>query len=264
MKAKDLKPNKFNPRKISEDKKKSLARSLNEFGDLGVIVFNKRTGTLVSGHQRTSLMDKNSKVVIEKKFEKATETGTLAVGFIESENGERFAYREVDWDKEKETEALLSANKQGGEWDNENLRILFAEHPKIRVDYTGFEIPELQMRDIKITPPQIKKVEIAKILNKSEDNSQTDEQYVKENKGPAEEADRERLPDMINRNYPPKPEPEPVTEIDPKEAFAKVKENTTPQGRQIVIIIKCETDEMKSTIKDDIKARVEELGGKFF
>lgn len=47
----------YNPRRISEGNKKRLKKSLKEFGMVGDIVWNKRTGTLVSGHQRIAIMD---------------------------------------------------------------------------------------------------------------------------------------------------------------------------------------------------------------
>lgn len=257
-KVKNLSPNKFNPRRISAKTKDDLRRSIEEFGDLGGVVFNSRTKQLVSAHQRSSVLDQNAKITIEKKFDTPTAAGTIATGFIES-NGERFSYREVDWDVKKQTEALLAANKIHGEWDQENLRVLFKEVPEIRIEMTGFDIPELEMMEIKLDP-----IVVTRAILDGPVDTQTDEQYSRQNKGSTEEADRERLPDLLNRTYPEKPGPEPVTDIDPKAAFEEVKENATPQGRQIVIIIKCETDEKKAELKDLIKEIVDNHGSKFF
>lgn len=52
MKLEDLKGNPKNPRKVTEAKLAQLKRSLEEFGDLGGVVWNRRTKRLVSGHQR--------------------------------------------------------------------------------------------------------------------------------------------------------------------------------------------------------------------
>lgn len=48
----------YNPRKIDASAKKALKRGIKKFGLVGGIVVNKRTGmTIVSGHQRISVMD---------------------------------------------------------------------------------------------------------------------------------------------------------------------------------------------------------------
>jgi ParB-like chromosome segregation protein Spo0J len=47
-----LKPAPYNPRAISEESLKALGVSLEEFGDLSGFTWNKRTGNLVTGHQR--------------------------------------------------------------------------------------------------------------------------------------------------------------------------------------------------------------------
>ena len=52
MNIKDLAPNPRNPRKLSPEKLKMLKESLLEFGDLGCIIFNRKSQSLVGGHQR--------------------------------------------------------------------------------------------------------------------------------------------------------------------------------------------------------------------
>ena len=48
----------YNPRKLSDESRKTLKRGIKKFGLVGGIVVNKRTGlTVVSGHQRLSVMD---------------------------------------------------------------------------------------------------------------------------------------------------------------------------------------------------------------
>jgi hypothetical protein len=46
----DLKPWEGNPRTISPESAKALARCMEEFGDLSTICYNVRTGRLVCGH----------------------------------------------------------------------------------------------------------------------------------------------------------------------------------------------------------------------
>lgn len=115
-----LSVNPKNPRKISDDQLKRLKKSLEKFGDLSGIIFNVRTKKLVGGHQRIKVLPKNSEIVIEQKYDEPTEKGTTAIGFI-SVDGERFKYREVDWDEMTEKAANIAANKHGGDFDEDQL-----------------------------------------------------------------------------------------------------------------------------------------------
>lgn len=47
----------YNPRKISNAARKKLTESLKDHGLIAPLVWNKRTGHLVSGHQRLSILD---------------------------------------------------------------------------------------------------------------------------------------------------------------------------------------------------------------
>ncbi len=118
----DLSPNPRNPRKITDKRLAQLKRSLTEFGDLSGVVFNRRGGRLVSGHQRAAAWDLGTPGSIEytQRFDTPTNTGTVALGRI-TVNGETFAYREVEWDEAREKAANLAANRAAGEWDTEAL-----------------------------------------------------------------------------------------------------------------------------------------------
>jgi hypothetical protein len=52
VKLTDLKPAAYNPRVIAKDAYEGLGNSLNRFGLLSLIIWNKRTGNIVGGHQR--------------------------------------------------------------------------------------------------------------------------------------------------------------------------------------------------------------------
>lgn len=120
MQLKDLKGNPENPRTITNKKKAMLKKSLAEFGDLSGIVYNRRTKSLVGGHQRKDVFSPDSEITIVKKFSKPTRVGTVAEGFI-TVDGEKFAYREVHWDEIKEKAANIAANNGAGEWDMDQL-----------------------------------------------------------------------------------------------------------------------------------------------
>jgi DNA modification methylase len=142
-KLSDLNPNPKNPRSITEPKLKALQAALVEFGDLGGFVYNRKTKQLVGGHQRLKLFDANAPIVLEKKYNKPTKTGTVAEGFIELK-GERFKYREVLWDSIREKAANIAANKGAGDWDNKLLTEWFKEIDALdfNLDLTMFDESE--------------------------------------------------------------------------------------------------------------------------
>lgn len=95
----DLRPAPYNPRTISEKAADGLGKSLEDFGDIAGIVWNKRTGHLVAGHQRVEQL---------KKLGAVLHNGELRVGV----DGPRFAVRVVDWPESKEKAANVTANNQ--------------------------------------------------------------------------------------------------------------------------------------------------------
>lgn len=56
MKTEDLKPADYNPREISDRAKEGLNASMETFGIVDLIVWNKRTGNVVGGHQRLDIL----------------------------------------------------------------------------------------------------------------------------------------------------------------------------------------------------------------
>jgi DNA modification methylase len=153
MKLKDLAPNPKNPRKISDDQLRRLDKSLTEFGDLSGFVYNKRTGNLVSGHQRQKVLPPEANVVL-------LEGG---YGYVEL-NGNRFSYREVDWDETKEKAAVVAANQHGGEFDLPGLTewIKELDESGIDMDLLGFSEDELKdlLVDTTVCDPQCGEDEI--------------------------------------------------------------------------------------------------------
>lgn len=144
MKLSDLKPNPQNPRTISEDKLKMLQASLEEFGDLSGFVYNVKTKRLCGGHQRQKVLPKDSQIIIEKKYSKATKTGTVAEGFVDI-NGEHHKYRAVSWDDIKEKAANIAANQHGGDWDFKLLSEWVLE-----IDQHNFPLANLGFDDVQL------------------------------------------------------------------------------------------------------------------
>lgn len=103
MKLSELADAPYNPRIISEEALNGLTYSIDAFGDLSCIVFNRQTGNIVCGHQR--------KKALQAKY------GDLEIvevenneGYIETPTNERFRVRFVDWELEKEQAANILAN----------------------------------------------------------------------------------------------------------------------------------------------------------
>ena len=120
MKLGELLPADYNPRRISDRAMKGLRASLERFGELGGIVWNRRTGRLVGGHQRVKAL--------------------AALGVTDAE------VRVVDIDAAEEKAANLALNHPGigGEWDEALLSAVLADVQ--RELPTAFE--ELQLGDI--------------------------------------------------------------------------------------------------------------------
>src|SRR5574343_2066148 len=175
MQIKDLNPHKKNPRKISPQKLEALKKSLEKLGDLSGFVYNRRTKTLVSGHQRQKALPPKSTIKTDQKYETPTRTGTVAEGYVLIE-GERFKYREVDWDEQTEMEALLAANKHGGEWDEDLLKIAFADFPTMNFEIAGFDAPKFNLPAPTVQPVAV-----------SEEPEETDEQYAARTSNTGEE-----------------------------------------------------------------------------
>ena len=99
MKISDLKAAPYNPRTVTPEALAALQTSLGEFGDIAGFTWNKRTGHLVSGHQRLEALR-------QKHGSKLKLTG----GAIVTPDGERFPVRVVNWPVEREKAANLAAN----------------------------------------------------------------------------------------------------------------------------------------------------------
>ncbi len=120
----DLAPADYNPRqdlKPDDKRFKALAKSMDEFGLVQPLVFNKRTKTLVGGHQRI-------KVLLARG---ETHADTVI----------------VDLPPDKEKALNLALNKVSGGWDKKKLASVLedlVELPDLDLEMTGFDIPEVE------------------------------------------------------------------------------------------------------------------------
>lgn len=94
----------YNPRTLSREEKANIKRGIKKFGLVGGLVVNKRTGmTVVSGHQRLTVMDEIN-------------------GYPEKDYGIRVDLIDVDEKTEKELNILLNNPNAQGKWDYDALR----------------------------------------------------------------------------------------------------------------------------------------------
>lgn len=118
-----LKPSPDNPRVVGVRELDGLTESLKRFGDISGIVWNKRSGSLVAGHQRV-------RVLTERFGEAAVfdeAAGTLTVG------KQVYPVRVVDWDEETARAAMIAANSPylSGAWDWKHLGTLLEQLPEL-------------------------------------------------------------------------------------------------------------------------------------
>lgn len=122
----------YNPRRISEDARKTLRKGLKTFGLVGGIVVNeKEDGSLllVSGHQRLTEMDGLQ-------------------GYPKKDYSVRVEVVHLSNKQEKELNILLNNPSAQGEWDNEQLSRLL---PSIDTEVAGLTEADLAF----LQPPTI-------------------------------------------------------------------------------------------------------------
>lgn len=121
-KVKDLLPADYNPRKDlqpGDPEYEKLKRSIEQFGYVEPVIWNKQTGRVVGGHQRL-------KVLIDYGI---TEVDVVV----------------VDMNTEKEKALNIALNKISGEWDTDKLALVIADlqGADFDVSLTGFDPEEL-------------------------------------------------------------------------------------------------------------------------
>ncbi len=119
LKISDIKPDEENPRYITEESKAQLNKSITKFNNIEGIVWNSRTRTLISGHQRFNEL----KEIYKDLSLRATKTDEWWEFVHKKDQPTGFRLRVVDWDEEKQKAANIVANSplNQGSWDLERL-----------------------------------------------------------------------------------------------------------------------------------------------
>lgn len=145
MKVKDLSKFVDNPRVISAEQKRILAKGLKKYGDLGGVVFNLELNQLVGGNQRSDTFSPDDEIVYTEKLKSPDRQGTVAWGYI-MHDGEKYNYREVRWGRKDHVAASLLANKGGGDWAWAKAKelIISVDDGAFDLEFTGFPLLEIE------------------------------------------------------------------------------------------------------------------------
>lgn len=111
----------YNPRvdlRPEDEEYQAIERSLKRHGLVQPIVWNRRTNTVVSGHQRLTVLEAQGETEV-----------TVSV---------------VDLDDIQEKELNVALNKITGEWDDDKLSVILNELGEEATD-TGFTLPEIDV-----------------------------------------------------------------------------------------------------------------------
>lgn len=111
----------YNPRvdlQPEDEEYQAIERSLKRRGLVQPIVWNRRTNTVVSGHQRLTVLEAQGETEV-----------TVSV---------------VDLDDIQEKELNVALNKITGEWDDDKLSVILNELGEEATD-TGFTLPEIDV-----------------------------------------------------------------------------------------------------------------------
>lgn len=121
----DIKNAPYNPRQIDDHARRKLEENLRKRGLLSPLVWNKRTGNLVSGHQRLSILDD-----LEKDDDFATDVAVV----------------DLDDDEEREQNIFFNNPSAQGTWDINMLGdVISADDVKIDPIRAGFDPMDLQL-----------------------------------------------------------------------------------------------------------------------
>ena len=137
LKRSQITPANYNPRKITDDARKALRKSIKENGIIGGMVWNKQTGNLVSGHQKLSIADEVNKYEAGNDYE-------IKVEVID-----------VDLKKEKELNVFFNSKAVQGEMDYKKLAQIY---PDIDASLAGLDEVDVSMIEIEL--PTMQEIEI--------------------------------------------------------------------------------------------------------
>lgn len=137
-----INPAVYNPRKISDEGKKLLKRSLRQYGVLGGIIVNSRTNnTIVGGHQKVAILDEVYK-------------------YPDNDYSLRVELIDVDLQTEKTINIALNNSNITGDWDWDKLAAI---------------IPDIDYKEAGLTDADLNMIGVDYLLKTEEESQMADE-----------------------------------------------------------------------------------------
>lgn len=138
VKRSEIHPADYNPRKIDEQGKRMLKRSMKKFGVVGGIIVNSQTGnTIVGGHQKVAILDEMYK-------------------YPDNDYSLRVEMISVDRKTEKTLNIALNNGNISGSWDYDALARL---------------VPDIDYKDAGLTDADLNMIGCDFLLQTEEENS---------------------------------------------------------------------------------------------
>lgn len=138
VKRSEIHPADYNPRKIDEQGKRMLKRSMKQFGVVGGIIVNSQTGnTIVGGHQKVAILDEMYK-------------------YPDNDYSLRVEMISVDRKTEKTLNIALNNGNISGQWDYDALARL---------------VPDIDYKDAGLTDADLNIIGCDFLLQTEEENS---------------------------------------------------------------------------------------------
>ena len=138
VKRSEIHPADYNPRKIDEQGKRMLKRSMKQFGVVGGIIVNSQTGnTIVGGHQKVEILDEMYK-------------------YPDNDYSLRVEMISVDRKTEKTLNIALNNGNISGQWDFDALAQL---------------IPDIDYKDAGLTDADLNMIGVDYLLQTEEENN---------------------------------------------------------------------------------------------
>lgn len=141
VKRSEIHPADYNPRKIDEQGKRMLKRSMKQFGVVGGIIVNSQTGnTIVGGHQKVAILDEMYK-------------------YPDNDYSLRVEMISVDRETEKTLNIALNNGNISGQWDFDALARI---------------VPDIDWKDAGLTDADLNMIGVDFLLQTEEESSIAD------------------------------------------------------------------------------------------
>lgn len=142
VKRSEIHPADYNPRKIDEQGKRMLKRSMKQFGVVGGIIVNSQTGnTIVGGHQKVAILDEMYK-------------------YPDNDYSLRVEMISVDRKTEKTINIALNNGNISGSWDFDALARI---------------VPDIDYKDAGLTDADLNMIGVDFLLQTEKESSIADE-----------------------------------------------------------------------------------------